>query len=58
MAARSIIVLATATSPQQADARSLRIVLSLLGLHDRLRTEEDLSGLQVPLPDFASSSAT
>lgn len=46
--ARSIIVLATLAngSAQQSDARVLRITLSLLGLHDRLRREEGLPGLQ------------
>jgi hypothetical protein len=45
--ARSIIVLATTGSPQQSDARVLRITLSLLGLHDRLRHDQGLPGLQV-----------
>lgn len=49
--ARSIIVLATTGSPQQSDARVLRITLSLLGLHDRLRSTEGGSGLQVEHPD-------
>ncbi|KAK9820268.1 hypothetical protein WJX72_008313 [[Myrmecia] bisecta] len=35
--ARSIIVLATADSSEQCDARMLRVVLSLMGVHDRLR---------------------
>lgn len=45
--ARSIIVLATTGSPQQSDARVLRITLSLLGLHDRMRNDDGLDGLQV-----------
>ena len=45
--ARSIIVLAAPGPPQASDARVLRITLSLLGLHDRLRNEEGLPGLQV-----------
>lgn len=36
--ARSIIVLATSDEPDQADARTLRVVLSLMGLHDHLKT--------------------
>lgn len=44
--ARSIIVLASPGLPQQSDARVLRITLSLLGLHDRLRKDEGLPGLQ------------
>ena len=35
-AARSIIVLATADSPDRSDARTLRVALSLMGVHDRL----------------------
>ena len=45
--ARSIIVLATTGSPQQSDARVLRITLSLLGLHDHMRNDDGLEGLQV-----------
>jgi hypothetical protein len=35
--ARAIVVLATAESPERSDARVLRIVLSLMGVHDRLK---------------------
>ena len=35
-AARSIIVLATADSPDRSDARTLRVALCLMGVHDRL----------------------
>ena len=44
--ARGIVVLATADNPDRSDARTLRTVLSLLGVHDRLlRAGRD--GLQV-----------
>ncbi len=45
-------MLATADEPDQADARSLRVVLSLMGLHDHLkRSGQD--GLAVSfLPSF------
>ena len=38
-------VLATAESPERSDARVLRIVLSLMGVHDRLE-RAGLGGLQ------------
>lgn len=45
-AARSIIVLATADSADQSDARVLRVVLSVMAMHDRLK-RENRGGLQV-----------
>ena len=47
-AARSIIVLATADSADQSDARVLRVVLSVMAMHDRLK-RENRGGLQVGL---------
>ena len=47
--ARSTIVLATADSPDRSDARVLRVVLSLMGVNDRLRTQ-GLPGLPVRAP--------
>lgn len=44
--ARAIVVLATAESPERSDARVLRIVLSLMGVHDRLK-KAGRGGLQV-----------
>lgn len=44
--ARSIIVLATADTPDRSDARVLRVVLSLMGVHDRLHGQ-GLPGLPV-----------
>lgn len=44
--ARAIVVLATAESPERSDARVLRIVLSLMGVHDRLE-KAGRGGLQV-----------
>ena len=44
--ARAVVVLATAESPERSDARVLRIVLSLMGVHDRLE-KAGLGGLQV-----------
>ena len=45
-AARSTIVLATADSADQSDARVLRVVLSVMAMHDRLKRENH-GGLQV-----------
>ncbi len=42
--ARAIVVLATAESPERSDARVLRIVLSLMGMDDKLKSQ---GGLQV-----------
>lgn len=44
--ARAVVVLATAESPERSDARVLRIVLSLMGVHERLE-KAGLGGLQV-----------
>ncbi len=48
--ARAIVVLATAESPERSDARVLRIVLSLMGVHDRLKKSGIEGGLKVGLP--------
>ncbi len=48
--ARAIVVLATAESPERSDARVLRIVLSLMGVHDRLK-KAGRGGLQVGVPE-------
>ncbi len=54
--ARAIVVLATAESPERSDARVLRIVLSLMGVHDRLE-KAGRGGLQVlPLPSSSPLS--
>ena len=45
--ARAIVVLATAESPERSDARVLRIVLSLMGVHDRLKKAGIEGGLMV-----------
>ena len=45
--ARAIVVLATAESPERSDARVLRIVLSLMGVHDRLKKAGIEGGLKV-----------
>ncbi len=45
--ARAIVVLATAESPERSDARVLRIVLSLMGVHDRLKKSGIEGGLKV-----------
>ena len=46
--ARSIIVLADADAgADQSDARVLRVVLSLMGVHDALKRSSGLGGLQV-----------
>lgn len=51
--ARAIVVLATAESPERSDARVLRIVLSLMGVHDRLK-KAGRGGLQAsPFPACA-----
>ena len=47
--ARAIVVLATAESPERSDARVLRIVLSLMGVHDRLKKSGIEGGLKVVL---------
>ena len=47
--ARAIVVLATAESPERSDARVLRIVLSLMGVHDRLKKAGIEGGLMVRL---------
>ena len=44
--ARAIIVLATADNPDRSDARTLRVVLSLMGVHDRMQ-RAGRSGLKV-----------
>ncbi|CAL5222099.1 g4408 [Coccomyxa viridis] len=44
--ARAIVVLATAESPERSDARVLRIVLSLMGVHDRLKKSGIEGGLK------------
>ena len=45
--ARAIVVLATAETPERSDARVLRIVLSLMGVHDRLKKAGIEGGLKV-----------
>jgi hypothetical protein len=47
--ARAIVVLATAESPERSDARVLRVVLSLMGVHDRLK-KAGRGGLQARTP--------
>lgn len=44
--ARAVVVLATAESPERSDARVLRIVLSLMGVHDRLKKAGIATGLK------------
>jgi hypothetical protein len=44
--ARAIIVLADSEFPAQSDARVLRVVLSLMGVHDDLK-KQGMSGLEV-----------
>ena len=52
--ARSIIVLASTGEPAQSDARTLRVVLSLMGLHDS-RIRANLPGLHVRSPCMAAA---
>ena len=49
-------MLASAGEPAQSDARTLRVVLSLMGLHDS-RIRSSLPGLQVRLPAACQPAA-